>query len=93
MFHIDGAGLMDSSTSHIVTIGFCVKNMAETVGRAINSISRQDFPHESIEIIVVEGFSCDGTFSIVENQLSKTDIYYKIFRDNAGIRRSKAVCC
>ena len=76
---------MESSSSPIVTIGFCVKNMAETVGKAINSIAGQDFPHDSIEIIVVEGFSCDETFSIVENQLSKTDIHYRIFRDNGGL--------
>ena len=42
---------MDSSTSHIVTIGFCVKNMAETVGKAINSIGSQDFPHDLLKLL------------------------------------------
>jgi cellulose synthase/poly-beta-1,6-N-acetylglucosamine synthase-like glycosyltransferase len=68
-----------------VTIGFCVKNMEETVGKALSSLESQDFPHDLLEIVVVEGFSNDGTFSIVKNHLSKLDIDYRIIRNNDGL--------
>ena len=49
-----------------VTLGFCVKNCATIVQAAIESIICQDFSHEYMEIIVVDGFSTDETLSIIK---------------------------
>jgi glycosyltransferase involved in cell wall biosynthesis len=76
---------MDSSSSIIVTIGFCVKDVSDTIRDAIRSISKQDLSHALMELIVVEGFSRDQTYSIVKNDLSEVDIDCKIYRDDKGL--------
>lgn len=52
-----------------VALGLCVKNAEATIEDAMNSILNQDFPHRSVELIIVEGCSKDGTFSIIEKCL------------------------
>jgi len=68
-----------------VTIGLCVKNVEQTIEEVLNSILEQDFPHELIELIVVDGCSNDKTLLIIEVKLSKADIKHKIFRENSGL--------
>jgi glycosyltransferase involved in cell wall biosynthesis len=65
---------MDTARKIMVTIGVCVRNADETIKEAIDSVIRQDFPHEHMEIIVVDGNSHDKTLSIIEDCLSKTAI-------------------
>ncbi|MDC0335729.1 glycosyltransferase [Pseudodesulfovibrio sp.] len=40
-------------------------NEAEVIGRALNSLVKQDYPSDLTEIIVVDGNSTDGTLDIV----------------------------
>ena len=47
-----------------VTVGMCVKNCAATIKEAIESVLNQDFPHELMELIIVDGNSEDETLSI-----------------------------
>lgn len=68
-----------------VTIGLCVKNCEATVKEAIHSIINQDFPHELMELIVVDGYSTDKTLSIIKRALCNTDIKTKIFHENKGL--------
>lgn len=58
-----------------------MKNAEKTVKGAIDSIINQDFAHEDMKIIVVDGSSNDKTLDIMINRLSKTDIEAKIFND------------
>jgi cellulose synthase/poly-beta-1,6-N-acetylglucosamine synthase-like glycosyltransferase len=69
----------------IITIGFCVKNDEATIKKAIESILIQDFPHERMEIIVVDGQSQDKTLVIIEKALSETDINKRVFTENRGL--------
>lgn len=62
-----------------VTIGICVKNCERYVRDAINSIIKQDFPHELIEVIVVDDGSEDKTLPVVLNLASKLDMHVKIY--------------
>ena len=73
------------SDSIVVTVGFCVKDMADTVSGALQSVIHQDFLHTSLELIIVEGFSADETYSIVKNHLAEADFDYEIYRDNRGL--------
>jgi cellulose synthase/poly-beta-1,6-N-acetylglucosamine synthase-like glycosyltransferase len=75
----------------VVTIGFCIKNVEKTVSEAINSIVQQDFPHEDMEIIVVEGFSNDRTLSIVQKHLNNTPIIKKVLRENSGLGMARQI--
>jgi glycosyltransferase involved in cell wall biosynthesis len=63
----------------IVTIGVCVRNCSSTVGKAIESIMAQDYPHKLIEVIFVDDGSEDETLSIIKEYESKMDMKVKIF--------------
>jgi len=68
-----------ASTKPIVTIGVCVRNCESSVGKAIKSVLNQDFPHELIELIIVDDGSQDNTLKIVLDLASKTDMQVKVF--------------
>jgi len=61
-----------------VTIGICVKNNEKTIKQAILSVLNQTFPHESMEIIIVDD-SRDRTPQIIANLLSRTDIRARVY--------------
>ncbi|HVP93273.1 MAG TPA: glycosyltransferase [Acidobacteriota bacterium] len=76
--------------SHIkTTIGLCVKNAEVTIRDAIESVMSQDFPHELIELIVVDGYSKDRTVSILRDYLDKSDIKIRILFENEGLGRAR----
>jgi glycosyltransferase involved in cell wall biosynthesis len=64
-----------------VTLGLCVKNSETTVEETVKSLISQDFPHESMELIVVDGESKDKTLSIIQNSLLASDIQAKMYND------------
>jgi len=68
-----------------VTIGFCVKSCEATVKEAIDSIIYQDYPHELMEVIVVDGYSKDRTIKIVKEALRNSDIKTRIFFEEKGL--------
>lgn len=75
----------------IVTIGVCVRNCASTIHDAINSIIAQDYPHELMQLVIVDGYSEDGTVSIIEECLKNTDIKTRIFRENKGLGYARQI--
>jgi len=74
-----------------VTLGLVVKNAERTLGETIKSIVSQDFPHELLEIIVVDGISQDKTMSIVNKCFRKVDISLKTFATNKGLGQSRQI--
>jgi len=74
-----------------VTIGVCVRNSETLIGNAIKSIVDQDFSHDLMELIVVDGYSEDKTLSILKENLNKTDLKYKIFYENEGLGRARQI--
>lgn len=74
-----------------VTVGICVKNNASTIGEAIESVIHQDYPHESMEIVVVDGESKDETLFIVRDILKNTDLKSKIITENYGLGHARQV--
>jgi glycosyltransferase involved in cell wall biosynthesis len=75
----------DYEVRPIITIGLCVKNNEATIRETVSSIAVQDFPHELMEIIVVDGCSQDQTLRIIGEILSKTDVKITIFSENQGL--------
>jgi glycosyltransferase involved in cell wall biosynthesis len=77
-----------------VTLGLCVKNAEETIGKSIESVLGQDYPHQLMEIIVVDGLSKDRTLPIVTEKLEKSDIPAKIYSDNGqGLGFARNIVC
>lgn len=68
-----------------VTIGVCVKNSESSIKEAIESILNQDYPHELMELIIVDGYSKDNTLSIIKNCLKNVNLRTKIFQENEGL--------
>jgi glycosyltransferase involved in cell wall biosynthesis len=64
----------------VVTIGMCVRNCEKILGDAIDSIAKQDFPHELMQIIFVDDGSEDNTLQIIFNKIPQMDIETKVFR-------------
>ena len=64
-----------------ITVGVCVKNAQDTIGETIASIALQDFDHDLIEMIVVDGNSSDATLSIIRRMISSKNIAFRIFSD------------
>ena len=61
------------------------------IAEAIDSVVRQDFQHELMELIIVDGCSYDKTIPIIRERLSRTDISYKIFSENAGLGYARQI--
>jgi len=72
-----------------VTIGLCVKNSEATIRETIESIIDQDFPHELMELIVVDGNSTDKTSSIIRDCLERACLRTKVFREGGGLGRQR----
>jgi succinoglycan biosynthesis protein ExoA len=51
-----------------------VRNEAEYIERSLRAIFDQDYPHSSIEIVIADGMSVDGTRRLIENSRNQTDI-------------------
>ncbi|MDG6222387.1 MAG: glycosyltransferase [Candidatus Bathyarchaeota archaeon] len=74
-----------------VTIGICVKNFAKYVKDTLSSLNEQDFPHDLMELIIVDGYSEDNTVNVIKNDLSKTDLKFKIFYDDNGLGKARQI--
>jgi glycosyltransferase involved in cell wall biosynthesis len=62
-----------------VSVGVCVRNCEKIIGETIESIMKQDYPHELMEVIFVDDGSSDRTLSIIKDFASKMDMSVKIF--------------
>jgi glycosyltransferase involved in cell wall biosynthesis len=63
----------------LVTIGLCVRNEQAMIDKTIRSIFDQDFPHELMELIVVDDGSEDATLPTVLSLVSNSDICTAVF--------------
>jgi glycosyltransferase involved in cell wall biosynthesis len=81
---------MDPSSNWIkVTVGMCVKNSELTIGKAVQSVLIQDFPHDSMEIVVVDGSSTDCTLEIISKSLATSDISARFLSENEGLGKAR----
>jgi glycosyltransferase involved in cell wall biosynthesis len=76
---------MKSGDRTVITVGLCVKNAEDTIGEAVSSISNQDYPHDKMEVIVVDGHSQDKTVRVIKESLSKTSIRTTYLFENVGL--------
>jgi glycosyltransferase involved in cell wall biosynthesis len=76
----------------LVTIGLCVRNCEETVRATVQSIVNQDFPHERMEIIIVDDGCTDNTLSAIKDLAARCNlrkrIYYNFGRGISSARQT-----
>lgn len=78
----------------LVTIGLCVRNCEKTIGETLDSIISQNYPHNMVEIIVVDDGCHDSTIPVVMEKMSKTDINFEVIETGGrglGMARQKVV--
>jgi glycosyltransferase involved in cell wall biosynthesis len=71
--------MTSNNKGNLVTIGLCLKNCEATMEETIKGILSQDFPHDQMEIIVVDDGCCDKTISIVVEGLSSLKEQLRMF--------------
>src|SRR5208282_6002886 len=64
-----------------ITVGVCVRNAQRTIAETIEGILEQDYSHDLLELIVVDGNSSDATLSIVRKLISKTNVQWRLYSD------------
>jgi glycosyltransferase involved in cell wall biosynthesis len=62
-----------------VTVGLCVHNGAKSVCGAIKSIADQNFPHDEIELFIVNDGSTDNTLKVISDYVQKLTFKVKVF--------------
>jgi len=63
----------------IVSVGMCLRDCENTLGDAIDSVIKQNFPHELMEIIFVDDGSEDRTLSIILECVSRMNMQVKVY--------------
>ncbi len=56
-----------------VSVIIPARNEAKVIDRCLNSLKIQDYPHDKLEVIVVDDGSTDGTSSIVNGHINGND--------------------
>ena len=74
-----------------VTIGLCVKNAEDTIRDCVGSIAIQDYPHQLMNLIVVDGYSRDKTVDIIKSELAAKGFSYRVFFENQGLGRARQI--
>jgi glycosyltransferase involved in cell wall biosynthesis len=69
----------------MVTVGLCVKNGAETIQTAIQSLCKQTYPPQNTELLIVDGNSQDTTIQIIKNNLTTNFGSLRILTENSGL--------
>ena len=75
-----------------VTVGLCIKNSGKRVEIALDSISRQDFPHGALKLIIVDENEDGGALPFLMAFSKKTDIKTVMFLvKNKGLGASRQI--
>lgn len=65
-----------------MTLGLCVKNDETTITKTLDSILSLDYPHDYVEIVVVDGCSKDRTGDIIKKRLKTSEFKWKMLSDD-----------
>jgi glycosyltransferase involved in cell wall biosynthesis len=73
-----------------VTMGLCLKNSGKTVQTALDSVSRQDYPHDAMKVVIVDEDENGDALPFLTDFTKKTDIKTSLFIvHNKGLGASR----
>jgi len=74
----------------LVTVGICVRNAESVISSTIRSVLEQDFPHDEMEIVLIDDGSTDRTLEVAKKIFSgvkaRTRIYSQKWKGIATAR-------
>ena len=85
------------ANNNIISIIIPCRNEEKYIGKCLDSLIRQDFPKDRLEVLVMDGMSEDGTRKIIETYSQKWS-FIKLLNNprkitpsalNIGIKKSK----
>jgi succinoglycan biosynthesis protein ExoA len=65
-------GMVENTQYPFVTVIMPIRNEAHYIQRSLGSVLAQDYPHDRVEVLVVDGMSDDGTREIVQRIADST---------------------
>lgn len=87
---MDGKGSFGAT---LVTVGIVVLNREWAIGKMLDSLLSQTFPHEKIYVVVVDGQSSDGTVDTARRILESSDLMgYEIVVKKCSIPEGRNIC-
>ena len=74
-----------------VSIIIAARNEETTIERCLQSIIKQDYPNNLIEIIVVDDASSDNTFVLAKNFLATSKISHQVMENAIPLGKKKSI--
>jgi cellulose synthase/poly-beta-1,6-N-acetylglucosamine synthase-like glycosyltransferase len=74
-----------------VSIVICARNEEQTIIACLESILKQDYPKQLIELLVVDDASTDATFTLAEHTLSASQLRYTIIRNETPLGKKRSL--
>ena len=85
-------GLRQASRA-MITVGLVVYNREWIIGKMLDSLLSQNYPHDNIYIVVVDGGSEDSTVEIIKDKLENSDFSsYEIIVEKCNIPEGRNIC-
>jgi len=79
--------------SPLITVGIVVRNREWIIGKMLNALLSQTYPHDKIYVLIVDGNSSDKTVEIAEEILEKSDFKgYRIIIKECSIPEGRNLC-
>jgi glycosyltransferase involved in cell wall biosynthesis len=75
-----------------ITIGMITLNREQVIGKALESIVNQTYPHNKLFVLIVDGESNDHTVARAQEVLDKSDIPHKIMVRKSNCAEARNIC-
>lgn len=87
------AARIEKSGFPLVTVGTVVLNREWIIGKMLDSLLHQTYPHDKIFVLIVDGESKDRTLEIIREILEKADFSgFKIISKKCSIPEGRNIC-
>lgn len=83
---------MDTAELPHVLICILTLNREWIIGYALKSILAQDYPHNLLRIVVIDGCSRDRTVDVVKEVLGSSGVNYEVIVEGGNVAQARNIC-